>query len=88
MFSDEQNDSTRGQLAISSQNRNAACAFPMANWPRKRVLVFFSRAPSWRCLLWGFTVVYRQRHKRPRKIRHPVRLSNWWRESTSRGAEM
>ncbi len=54
MFSDEQNDSTRGQLAISSQNRNAACAFPMANWPKKRVLVFFFAGPLLALLALGF----------------------------------
>jgi hypothetical protein len=54
MFSDEQNDSTRGQLAISSQNRNAAYAFPMANWPKKRVLVFFFAGPLLALLALGF----------------------------------
>ena len=53
MYSDEQNDSTRGQLAISSQNRNAACAFPMANWPKKRVLVFFFAGPLLALLALG-----------------------------------
>jgi hypothetical protein len=54
MFSDEQNDSTRGQLAISSQNRYPACAFPMANWPKKRVLVFFFAGPLLALLGLGF----------------------------------